>query len=526
MRENLKNIFDIERLTTRIVMDKAHPKDLRALCSSLVAYNTLKNALGEADYSEAPKTADIIQLIEDALTQDPPVLLSEGNVIRSGYSKTLDRYRKIQTDFTQILNDYALSEKEKTGIASLKIRYTHSIGYYIEISKGKLSSVPRHFILRRTMVAGDRYTTKRLQELQDELLSSAQNIIEEEKQIFLKLRLTLKSFSGILYKISEDAAFIDCTSSFAWCAFLQNWVCPTFTADENIFFVRDGRHPVVEKHLASLSFVPNSAELGIDSDGQKTLALITGPNMAGKSTFLRQNALIALLAHTGSFVPAAAARMSITDRIFCRIGASDNLARGESTFLVEMTEAALILRQATEKSIVIMDEIGRGTSTTDGVAIAWAICEYLLNSIKCKTFFATHYHELAHIEHPRIKLLCLEVLENEGEIVFLKKIKEGESTSSFGVHVARLAGIPDAVIKRAGELGGISTAVSHNVSAMPVTESVPQPYHLTKAVQNPESLFSTEELIVNEMLGIKSDNITPLEALTLIIRWQKTLMGE
>jgi DNA mismatch repair protein MutS len=371
--------------------------------------------------------------------------------------------------------------------------------------------------LRRTLVNGDRYTTEKLSELEDELLSSGQKIIDMEKQLFIAVRSGLKKYTRFFQSAAKECAYIDVTACYAHTAVMRKWEMPLVDQSAS-FTIEGGRHPVVEKHLPSGEFVPNDTAL---EDG-KTFALVTGPNMAGKSTYLRQNALIALLAQTGSFVPASKAHIGVVDRVFCRVGASDNLARGESTFLVEMTETAHILRHATEHSLVIMDEVGRGTSTEDGLSIAWAVCEYLLESVRCKTFFATHYHELTRLLHPRLLFLCMDVRENGDQIVFLKKIKHGSAESSYGIHAARLAGVPAPVLERAE---AILNALRHQagektLGAIPSSEQMPR-----RDSKNEPSLFSDEELILDEILSCNPDSITPIEALTLLSRWKKSLAG-
>ncbi|MDR1785820.1 MAG: DNA mismatch repair protein MutS [Spirochaetaceae bacterium] len=515
----LGGILDMERLSSRISMDKAHPKDLQALRGSLLAWKELRALTDGEDFSgiDTAPCMEAADLIGRALLDSPSVSLTEGGIIREGWSDTLDRYRKIQTNFNAVLEDYAESERRATGIGNLKIRYNRLSGYYIEISRGKTGSVPRHFILKRTLVNGDRYTTHKLSGLEEELLNAGQNIVDEEKRLFLDLRESLKKFIPLFQSAARETAYIDVTASFAFCALSNRWVCPVVD-DSSAFSIVAGRHPVVEKHLPAREFVPNDAFL----ENGKTFALVTGPNMAGKSTYLRQNALIVLLAQTGSFVPAKEARLGAVDRIFCRVGASDNLARGESTFLVEMTETARILRSATEKSLVIMDEVGRGTSTEDGLSIAWAVSEYLLGAIRCKTFFATHYHELTRLSHPALRLLCMEVLETEGHIVFLKKVKEGAVTNSYGIHVARLAGIPRTVLDRAEVILRGMEAEAGERRQLPEGEEPPEPDAPPPAVP---FLFSDEELILDEILSAAPETMTPLEALTLVTRWKKTLSG-
>ena len=323
-----------------------------------------------------------------------------------------------------------------------------------------------------------------------------------------------------MHQISQEVANTDVIYSFAQAAIQNKWVCPEMT-DDCIFEIKNGRHPVVEKHLPSGEFVPNDSFLSANDDEIPSFALITGPNMAGKSTYLRQNALIALLAQTGSFVPADSAKLGIVDRIFCRVGASDNLAKGESTFLVEMTETANILHAATNRSLVIMDEVGRGTSTEDGLAIAKAVSEYLLDTVKCKTFFATHYHELSRLEHPSLKFLCMDVLEQNGRVVFLRKIKDGVTENSYGIHVAKLAGIPQSVIDRANKI--LSDIQSSYDKVNLFEEKVPVQKE-TVEFQSP-GLFSDEEIIISEILSVDLNNMTPMNALQTISRWKNTLSG-
>lgn len=525
VREKINPILDIERLAGRIAMDRAHAKDLQALKASLVAWLKARNELSDFDFAsidDAP-AVEIIDLIQNAICEDPATSLTEGRIIKAGWSDELDYWRNVRDNFGQILSDYEAEERERTGISTLKIKCTNAFGYFIEISKGKLSSVPADFIMRRALVNGDRYTTPRLQELEHELNEAGTKILELERDLFVEIRSKLHDYVSYLMQTASEIAYTDAASSFAKAAVLNNWVRPE-VVNSGVFNVKKGRHPVVEKHLPSGEFVPNDLNISADSSDGKTFCLITGPNMAGKSTFLRQNALISLLAQTGSFVPAEYAEIGVVDRIFCRVGASDNLARGESTFLVEMTETANILRSATEKSLVIMDEVGRGTSTEDGLSIAWAVSEFLLNNIKCRTLFATHYHELTRIEHKKLELLCMEVAEQGESVTFLRKVKVGASENSYGIHVAKLAGVPEAVIKRANEILCHIQNVAEN---KPVLDEIPE-YHENESIrQEPVApgLFSDEEIVLDEILSADPDNMTPLAALQMISRWKKALSG-
>lgn len=524
VRQKISPILDVERLAGRIAMDRAHAKDLQALKTSLIAWLQVRSELVEYDFSEIDEqpAVEIIDLIQNAIDDDPSTSLTDGRIIKDGWSEELDHWRNVHDNFDKILAEYEIEEREKTGIPNLKIKYTNAFGYFIEISKGKLSSVPEDFIMRRALVNGDRYTTARLQELEHELNEAGTRILELERDLFVEIRTKLHDYVPYLLQTAGEIAYTDASSSFAQAAIIHNWVRPE-VVDTGVFNVVKGRHPVVENHLPAGEFVPNDLNITAKADDQKVFGLITGPNMAGKSTFLRQNALIALLAQTGSFVPATSAQIGIVDRIFCRVGASDNLARGESTFLVEMTETANILRTATDRSLVIMDEVGRGTSTEDGLSIAWAVSEYLLNNIKCRTLFATHYHELTRIEHKNLELLCMEVLQQGESVTFLRKVKVGASENSYGIHVAKLAGVPEAVIGRANEILSHIQAVAEN---KPVLDSVPAyKAEEPKPVPVAPGLFSDEEIVLDEILSSDPDNMTPLAALQTISRWKKALSG-
>lgn len=523
VRQKINPILDVERLAGRIAMDRAHAKDLQALKTSLIAWLNARSELSQYDFASIDEqpAVDIIDLIQNAIDDDPSTSLTDGRIIKAGWSEELDHWRDVHDNFDKILGEYEIEEREKTGIPNLKIKYTNAFGYFIEISKGKLSSVPADFIMRRALVNGDRYTTARLQELEHELNEAGTRILELERDLFIEIRTKLHDFVPYLMQTASEIAYTDASASFAQAAIIHNWVRPEVN-DTGVFNVVKGRHPVVEMHLPAGEFVPNDLEITASEGCVKTFGLITGPNMAGKSTFLRQNALIALLAQTGSYVPANSAEIGIVDRIFCRVGASDNLARGESTFLVEMTETANILRSATEKSLVIMDEVGRGTSTEDGLSIAWAVSEYLLNNIKCRTLFATHYHELTRIEHENLVLLCMEVLQQGESVTFLRKVKVGASENSYGIHVAKLAGVPDQVIFRANEILSHIQAVAEN---KPVLDSVPEYKEVSRPAPVAPGLFSDEEMVLDEILSSDPDNMTPLSALQTISRWKKALSG-
>lgn len=529
LKTDLGSILDVERLAGRIAMERAHAKDLQALRASLESWSRIKEYLGQYDFSfiSDENSVTICSLIEKAILEDPATSLTEGGIIKAGWSEELDHWRGLHDNFNQILSEYEAEEREKTGISTLRVKYTNAAGYFIEVSKGKLGAVPAHFIMRRALVNGDRYTTERLQQLEAELNESSTKILELERGLFVEIRSSLAKYIPYLLQVADEIANTDAAASFAQAAIEHNWVRPEIEESTH-FEIKDGRHPVVENHLPTGEFVPNDALLSAGDESIPSFALITGPNMAGKSTYLRQNALIALLAQTGSFVPASRARLGIVDRIFCRVGASDNLAKGESTFLVEMTETANILHAATKKSLVIMDEVGRGTSTEDGLAIARAVSEYLLDTIGCKTFFATHYHELSRMEHPSLKMLCMDVLEQNGSVVFLRKVKEGVTGNSYGIHVAKLAGIPQGVIDRANVILSHIQALANDNPVILDDEpakSSESEKTLAAAPVNP-GLFSDEEIIISEILSVDTDNLTPLNALQIIARWKKALSGQ
>ncbi len=536
IREKLDSILDVERLAGRIAMDRAHGKDLQALKNSLILWLKAQDNLGTFNFATLnPETAQkIITLIDSAILDDPSTSLTDGGIIKAGWSEELDHWRDVQNNFNKILDDYLEEEREKTGIQNLRIRSSGNMGYFIEVTKGKLDKVPEHFIMRRALVNADRYTTERLQELEASLNESGSKILQLERDLFLEVRNHLKDDVPYLQQTSFEIAYTDVTSSLADAAVRNNWVRPEMNEGYD-FVVKKGRHPVVEAHLPSGEFVQNDLSLYVPEenaadDSIKSFALITGPNMAGKSTFLRQNALISLLAQTGSYVPADYAKLGIVDRIFCRVGASDNLARGESTFLVEMTETANILRSATDRSFVIMDEVGRGTSTEDGLSIAWAVSEYLLNNIRCKTLFATHYHELTRMEHPALKKLCMAVNDSGEKVVFLRKVIPGASANSYGIHVASLAGVPEAVIDRAN---AILSRIQKEAQDEPILSESKALEIETETVTSKASgnqsftgaLFSDEEMILDEILSLDTDNMTPIVALQTLERMKKTLSG-
>mgnify|MGYP005847249735 CR=1 FL=1 len=530
-RRRLSAILDTERLTARLAMNKAHAKDLLALSDSVHASLELTTFMSQAFSKNQEKIPKLLEIhlspeevedcrklfdsIKTAIKEEPSILLTEGNLIKSGWNETLDHLRNLKKNSTAVLESYLEQERAKTGIQNLRIRYNKIIGYYLEVTKGKLDSVPPHFIRRQSLVGSERYTTDMLADLESEINGATEKIIELEKSLFLEIRENLKQYIPSIEQLARQISEIDCLVSFAQAA-TEGGYCRPELLEAPILDIRQGRHPVVETCIPQASFVPNSIALSTQAT---YFALITGPNMAGKSTVLRQTALITLMAHLGSFVPAEEARIGLTDKIFCRVGAQDNLARGESTFLVEMHETAYILNTATENSLVIMDEVGRGTGTLDGVSIAWAVSMYLLERIKCRTLFATHYHELTSMEHPGLINMSMAVLENEGEIVFLKRLKEGASAGSYGLHVASLAGIPAAVLENARALQEKLSRFEHSLS---LTDTVFKRAEEKQAElsASPKAkageLFSAEDLALARLRGIDPDSLTPLQALMIL----------
>ncbi len=515
LRETLKGILDLERLSSRIALDKAHGKDLAAVRNSLQGILLVHSSLTEwnRDFlsrEELKWISEIVDLLLKGLADDPSILLSDGSLIRKGFNEELERLRHLKENSKSTLDEYLEEEKERTGISSLKAKYNKIIGYYLEVSKANLHLVPEHFIRRQSLVGGERFTTERLSSLESDLNNASEKALEMEKDLFLKLRDQVKEQVSSLLSLADKLARLDCLGSFAYAATIHGYTRPKLSEKQTLN-IREGRHPVVEHHLPPGNFVPNSLKL----DPKKTtFALITGPNMAGKSTYLRQVALIVLMAQIGSYIPAREAEIGIVDNIFCRVGASDNLARGESTFLVEMNETANIIRSATKKSLVIMDEVGRGTSTNDGLSIAWAVSEHLLETLQCKTLFATHYHELTLLKHEKLKNLSLEVLENEGEIVFLKKIKEGPAGNSYGLHAAKIAGLPLEIVRRATRILNNLKEKEDGYPEIPPAEEG----------NGQKDLFSPSEIVSQEVRSLNVNEMTPLEALNTIARWQDELI--
>ncbi|GHU48936.1 DNA mismatch repair protein MutS [Spirochaetia bacterium] len=518
LREILRKSPDLARFCSRLAMEKTQGKDLLAIRKSLEAFQALRS-LTSGFYFESSEAAnldanaltqldELQQLLQVSLADDPSILSREGNLIKAGYNAELDRFKALACDGRKVLEAYLEEERLKTGITNLKMNYNRLIGYYFEVNKANLAKVPVHFSRRQGTAAGERFTTDRLIHLESDINSASDRAIELEKELFLDLCASARALLVQLAAASVCIAEIDVAQSLALTAALRGWTRPSLNDGHSLRII-DGRHPVVEANLPHGEFIPNDTIL---DEAGIAFALITGPNMAGKSTYLRQTALITLMAQMGSFVPAKEAVIGLVDRIYCRVGASDSLARGESTFLVEMNETANILNTATDRSLVIMDEVGRGTGAKDGLSIAQAVCEELLDHIKCRTLFATHYHELSFITHPRLANRSMEVIERGGELVFLRKLKEGASGESYGLHVARMAGICERVVSRAQHIMDTlsNAALNHGLSA----QASPAP--------SPTQTAS----LVEALTALDLFALTPQQALAFIADWKERLESE
>ena len=550
LRDKLGKTPDLERLCSRLAMDKAHGRDMLAVKNALVCFHDISQMFAsvnfhfeneeEASHINFGDLVKIQELLEKGICDEPAVLLNEGNLIRDGYSAELDSLRSLKDSGRKFLEDYLEEEKSNTGISSLKIRYNRLIGYFFEVTKTHLAKVPKHFIRRQGIAGGERYTTDRLAALESDINGASEKVVELERKLFLEIREEAKKALLPLAAASRRLAELDVSQSLAKAASVRGWTRPELN-ETGILEIREGRHPVVEAHLSRGEYIPN--DILINADEGISFALITGPNMAGKSTYLRSAALITIMAQMGSFVPASLARIGLCDRIYCRVGASDNLARGESTFLVEMNETAFILNTATEKSLVIMDEVGRGTGTNDGLSIAWAVSEELLNRVGCRTLFATHFHELSLLSNPRLANRSMEVLDKDGKIVFLRKLKEGPAAESYGIHVAKLAGLSQSVLNRASQI--METLKERDVDLSETSQydrsvlvnqnenTVNDKNDVDGNVKNKgKRAFSAPPAVKNEdkfekMMGeVDPEQMTPLEALNLLCQWKKLAQME
>ena len=523
LREYLNPIYDLERLIGRISYQTANPRDLTAFCSSLEMLPHIKTLMEDFQSpllrtlcEELDVLSDLQSMIAGTIREDPPISVRDGDIIRDGCNEEVDRYRRAKTEGKSWLAKVEADEREKTGIKNLKIKYNKVFGYYLEVTNSYKDMVPDYYMRKQTLTNAERYITPELKELEDTILGAEEKLTALEYSLFVELRETIAAEVLRIQKTAKAVALIDVFASLAFVAERNGFVCPKMN-DKGIIDIKGGRHPVVEKMIENDMFIPNDTYL---DNGSRRISVITGPNMAGKSTYMRQTALIVLMAQVGSFVPADSARIGIVDRIFTRVGASDDLASGQSTFMVEMTEVANILRNATASSLLILDEIGRGTSTFDGLAIAWAVIEYISNPriLGAKTLFATHYHELTELEGSLagVNNYCIAVKEKGDDIVFLRKIIKGGADKSYGIQVAKLAGVPEPVIARAKEL--VEDLVQADISLKP--KAAPVEMEMEQI-----SLFDTvkDDDIITEIRELDLSNMTPLDALNTMYRLQNKI---
>ena len=535
LSEYLGPIYDLERLITRISYQTANPRDLLAFKNSLHMLPPIRMVLSEFHakalvdlYEAMDGLEDIFEWIDEALVEDPPLTVHDGNIIKDGYFEEVDRLRKAKTDGKSWLADIEASEREKTGIKNLRIKYNKVFGYYLEVTNSYKDLVPDYYTRKQTLTNAERYITPQLKELEETILGAEDKLIQLEYELFRNLRDRITKEIERIQRTAKAVAGLDVLLSLAKVAESQHYCRPKIN-EKGQLTIKDGRHPVVEKMMGNDRFIPNDTYL---DNNQNRISIITGPNMAGKSTYMRQTALIVLMAQIGSFVPAASADIGLVDRIFTRVGASDDLASGQSTFMVEMNEVANILRNATAKSLLILDEIGRGTSTFDGLSIAWAVVEHISNPklLGAKTLFATHYHELTELEGKldAVNNYCIAVKENGDDIVFLRKIVKGGADRSYGIQVAKLAGVPDSVINRAKEIcqelidNNITCGVESMSSGKNVHKKVKK---LDEVDQNQISLFDTiaDDDIIKEIKELDLGNYTPIEALNKLYELQAKL---
>jgi len=517
IREALSDLGDLERLTNRTVAGVANPKDLVALRELLKQLPNLlsllkkeKNSAIQTFVDMLDPCVDVCGLIEEALEEDPPATLSQVGIIKPGYSEQLDSVLESSSGARQWIADLEAKERERTGIAKLKVGYNKVFGYYIEVTKSKIDLVPEDYIRKQTLTSAERYITPEMKEYESLVLSAEERIRDIETQLFHELCQQIAGQASRLLTTARAISRLDVVCGFAEVAAKKGYVRPE-VVEEDILEIRDGRHPVVEEFLVGRQFVPNDTVL---EDGER-VRIITGPNMSGKSTYLRQVALIALLGQMGSYVPARSAKLGITDRIFTRIGAQDEIHAGQSTFMVEMVEAANILHHATPRSLLILDEVGRGTSTYDGLSIAWAMVEYIHNhpKIRSRTLFATHYHELTQLSEvlPGIRNYNVAVSDEGGKVVFLHKIIPGGADKSYGIHVAELAGLPRPVLNRAQEILSLLETESREMK----TRKGIMVQQLT--------FFPSSNPLLDDLEGLEIDALSPLEALNKIYEWKQLL---
>lgn len=537
LREYLNTIYDLERLLTRIALKTANPRDLLAFKTSIQYLPDIYNLLRELPcerineiYEDYDSLEDLYDLLEQAIVEEPPVSIKEGGIFKQGYRDEIDELRLAKTECKTWLAELESKEREKTGIKGLKIKYNKVFDYYFEVTNSFKSLVPDYFIRKQTLVNAERFTTDELNTLSGKILGAEDKLYALEYDCYVELREKLAAALVRVQKMAGYIAELDALCSLAYVADKNNYVRPSLNTD-GVIDIKGGRHPVVEKMLANDSFVENDTYL---NNAESRISIITGPNMAGKSTYMRQTALITLMAQIGSFVPAESANIGLCDRIFTRVGASDDLASGQSTFMIEMNEVANILRNATKDSLLILDEIGRGTSTFDGLSIAWAVVEYIAdpNILGAKTLFATHYHELTELEGKlsSVNNFCIAVQEEGDDIVFLRKIIKGGADRSYGIQVARLAGVPEPVLKRAREIcnelidSDITTKVK-DIDIKPALSEQPKIKETRSSDYEQLSLFSSpvEMTIANELKTMDLNNMTPIKAMLYLQELQERL---
>jgi DNA mismatch repair protein MutS len=522
LRTSLRKIQDLERLSSKVAFRSANARDIIGIKHSLTNLPKIRKSLSVSknlhvrSISEnITEFSDMRKLIEKGIVDSPPISLREGGIIRDGYSIEVDDLRKISTKGKSFLSELEMKEKNRTGISSLRVGYNRVFGYYIEVTNANLHMVPDDYIRKQTLVGGERFITPELKEYESKILGAEEKLKNLEYHIFQNILVEVNKESSLLLKTAHAIAIIDFLSSLAVTAKRYNYVKP-LVDESGVIEITEGRHPVLERISSDEKFIPNSTY--IDTEDNRLL-IITGPNMAGKSTYMRQVALIVLMAQTGSFVPASDAKIGIADRIFTRIGASDFLTKGQSTFMVEMIETANITHNATSKSLILLDEVGRGTSTFDGISIAWAVAEYILNEIKARTLFATHYNELTELSltHNGVQNYNVSVKEWGDEIIFLRKIEKGPSDKSYGIQVARLAGIPESIINRSKEV-----LANLEKEELDETGSPKFAYRKTKKRTVQLDLFSSmPDSIVSEIMNLDMNALKPEEALEKLVELKK-----
>ena len=515
IRRLLSNISDTERIAARISTFRATPRDLVALAATLRQIPKLRGILQQLSADLLVRLAgrcdsidELADLLEAAIKPEPPSHLRDGGVIKAGFSEELDRLRSISRDGQSWLRNYQKGEIERTGITNLKIGYNKVFGYYIEISRSSTDKVPADYVRKQTIKNAERYITEKLKEYETQALSAEEKSLELEQQLFDQLRRQSAQYVDRLQALAETLAQCDCLAALAYLAKRRNYIRPKVTSGGGLI-IHEGKHPVLSETLGP-EFVPNDVELG---NGAGDILVITGPNMSGKSTYIRQVALLVLMAQTGSFIPAKDAEIGLVDRIFTRVGASDELIRGQSTFMVEMTETANIINNATDRSLVILDEVGRGTSTYDGLSLAWAITEHIANNLKCRTLFATHYHELTELAElfANVKNCNVAVREWMDEVVFLHKILPGGTDKSYGIHVAQLAGVPKTILDRSKE---ILEELESTFQKEATGEHLAR--HKTKEPDQDLLFVEKHKSVLEKLASTDVNNLTPIEAINLL----------